>query len=113
MGVEIEDKDEDGNPGRKRGHWCSTIMGVSLNSCMCVRSYFRGKEIIQKNQKSKNNLLRWDWILLKIPGDEVYNPMKPWVCKWDDLAKRIANNVATHKNDVHGVGQSEAKCRSV
>eukprot|EP00957_Ditylum_brightwellii_P047278 3591614-Ditylum_brightwellii.AAC.1 len=25
-------------------------------------------------------------------GDEVYDPMKPWVCKWDDLAKRIAND---------------------
>eukprot|EP00957_Ditylum_brightwellii_P122234 9321365-Ditylum_brightwellii.AAC.1 len=77
MGMEIEDEDEDENPIRKRGCWCRTFMCFSPSPYVCVRSYLRGKEVIQGNQTSKSNLLRWDQILLNLPGDEVYDPMKP------------------------------------
>ena len=50
--------------------------------------------------------MRWDDIVLNLPGDPHYNPSKPRVMKWDNLLAKIAGDILGFVDDLRASGHS-------
>jgi hypothetical protein len=48
--------------------------------------------------------MRWDQVILNLPGSQDYDPALPWLMKWDDVVSRIAGGAVTFVDDVRGSG---------
>jgi hypothetical protein len=68
---------------------------------MAVRFYYLAKEFARGNQREKDNHLRWDYVILNLPGDPADDPtQEPWVVKWDATIKNIAGDIVAVINDL-------------
>jgi hypothetical protein len=54
----------------------------------------------------KDNPLRWDRIILNLPGDSIYDPSLPTVMKWNDSVGRIAGDIVSFVDDLRLTGYS-------
>ena len=97
--------------GIKWERWERTLMGFRSSPYVCTQTFGWGESVIQGNRKASENPLRWDSVVLNLPGNEDYNPKLPWVYKWDALNKRIASHFACYMDDIRGVGGTERACR--
>ncbi len=93
--------------------WERTLMGLRPSPYVCTQTFSWGEEIIRGNRLDPNNPLRWDKVILNLPGDLNYDPTKPRVYKWNSLTGTIAGSFGTYIDDIRTQHQSESLCRSV
>ena len=48
--------------------------------------------------------MRWDKVILNLPGDSSFDPTKPRVMKWDDFLMRIAADILSFVDDLRASG---------
>jgi hypothetical protein len=48
------------------------------------------------------NAMRWDRVILNLPGSVDYNPALPWVMKWDHVVNQIAGNAVIFVDNIRG-----------
>jgi hypothetical protein len=82
-------------------HWTRCWIGLKPRPYMAVRFYYLAKEFARGNQREKDNHLRWDYVILNLPGDPADDPtQEPWVVKWDATIKNIAGDIVAVINDL-------------
>ena len=81
-------------------------MGFRPSPEWSCRFYYLSEEFIRGNEKSLENPLRWDRIILNLPGNENFNPSLPYVMKWNDIVNRQAGNVIAYVDDLRIIGWS-------
>jgi hypothetical protein len=70
--------------GRILERWERLFMGMKPSPYNSVRYFYWGEEFARGNPLAKNNALRYDRMLLNLPGMASFDPSKPNVMKWND-----------------------------
>ena len=63
--------------------WDRLFMGFRPSPFLSCRFYHWAAEVAEGNPTECKNPLRYDKVLLNLPGDPRYDPTKPWVMKWN------------------------------
>jgi hypothetical protein len=82
-------------------------MGLRPSPFACVRNYYLAEEIVRGDRLDASNPLRWDRIILNLPGDPKFNPSLPRVFKWNDVIKNFAGDLQAFVDDLRASGFSE------
>jgi len=59
--------------------WERTCMGLKSPPYVCTQTFGWCEDAIRGNRRETNNPLRWDEVVLNLPGSKDYQPEKPWV----------------------------------
>ena len=92
--------------GRFVVRWDRCWMGCRPSPFFSVRFYYWAEEFARGLHSDPNNALRWDSVLLNLPGDPAYNPTKPRVMKWDEALQKIAADILGFVDDLRASGYS-------
>ena len=82
-------------------------MGFKPSPYWAVRFYYLAEEFARGNRWDKDNPLRWDRVILNLPGAKDFNPALPWVMKWNALIENIAGDIVAFVDDLRISGVSE------
>jgi hypothetical protein len=89
------------------GRWERCWMGFTPSPFYSVRFYYWAEEFVQGNRHEAGNPLRWDKIILNLPGDPGFDPTFPEVMKWDSMFGRLAGDLIAFVDDLRISGYSE------
>eukprot|EP00980_Cylindrotheca_fusiformis_P012245 scaffold2984_cov80-Cylindrotheca_fusiformis.AAC.3 len=56
--------------------------------------------------KETGSPLRWDRVVLNLPGQDSFDPRLPWVYQWDEERQSVAGSIVTFVDDGRGSGSS-------
>ena len=98
--------------GAQWERWERTLMGFRPSPFICTQSFGWSEDCTRGDRKDKDNPLRWDLVILNLPGNDSYDPMKPWVYKFDSLNNRMAAFFGTYIDDIRTGASTERGCRS-
>ena len=65
-------------------------MGLRPSPFICTQSFGWSEEGIRGDPRAKDNPLRWDELILNLPGSDDYDPKMLWAYKYDTVIKRMA-----------------------
>ena len=85
--------------------WTRLLMGAKPSPFMAIRHFLHAEEFVVGDPKEPGSPMRWDRIILNLPGMENFDPRLPWVMKWDDERGCIAGVVVTFVDDGRGSGK--------
>ena len=88
-------------------------MGLRPSPYWAVRFFYLADEFARGNHRDVKNALRWDKIILNLPGSHDFNPSLPWVMKWDSLLNRIAGDIIAFVDDLRASGFDEETAWSI
>lgn len=80
--------------------WTRNWMGARMSPYFSVQFCSLAEEFCRGNQKDTTNPLRWDIIVLNLPGAKNFDPSKPRVYKWDRTRGCIAGDLMIFVDDV-------------
>lgn len=86
--------------------WTRNWMGARMSPYSSVQFCSLAEEFCRGNNKDATNPLRWDVIVLNLPGAKNYDPSKPRVYKWDRTSLCIAGDLVIFVDDVRGTGKT-------
>jgi hypothetical protein len=86
--------------------WTRNWMGARASPYSSVRFFYLAEEFCRGNHTDIDNPLRWDVIVLNLPGSPEYDPTKPRLYKWDAINHRIAGDLSTFVDDLRISGQT-------
>ena len=87
------------NNKRLFGYWERCWMGLSPSPYWSVCFFYLADEFVRGNHRDPKNALRWDKIILNLPGDTAFNPTLPWVMKWDSILNHISGDIVGFVDD--------------
>jgi hypothetical protein len=86
--------------------WERCWMGCKPSPFFAIRFYYWAEEFARGNHTDPDNKLRWDIIILNLPGDAAYDPTQPRVMKWDEFLEKIAGDIIGFVDDLRASGHS-------
>ena len=86
--------------------WNRCWMGLKPSPYMAVRFYYFAEEFARGDRREENNPLRWDVIVLNLPGDPNYDPSLPRVMKWNRSTNSIAGDILAFVDDLRASGST-------
>lgn len=92
--------DRDTKSKRTLMRWERSLMGVRSSPYNCVRAYLISEEVIRGDRLDVANPFRWHRIVFNMPGTESYNPMKPWMYRFDEVDQVMAVFVTSYVDDL-------------
>jgi hypothetical protein len=95
-----------GPKGRVLMRWDRSLMGVRSSPFNCVRAYLVSEDVIKGNRHSTSNPLRWDKVIFNLPGALDYNPIQPWMFRFDSTRQIMAAFVISYVDDLRTGDQS-------
>jgi hypothetical protein len=87
-------------------HWDRCFMGCKPSPYIAVGYLYMADAFCRGDRRALGNPMRWDFIQLKLPGAEGFDPRLPRVIKWCKTAKRIAGDVVGFMDNGRGSGYS-------
>ena len=109
VGIQMQDLKEEieeggGEPVDGGEAWNRLLMGFKPSPYNSIRHYYHAEEFVTGNPIQPNSPLRWDWVVLNLPGPRLkdrapFDPRFPWVYLWDDKRKCIAGSVVVYMDD--------------
>ena len=72
-----------------------------------VRFYYWVEEFARGNPKQISNPLRWNKVILNLPGNPAYDPTLPRVMKWDKVINNITGDIMAFMDDLPASGLAE------
>jgi hypothetical protein len=84
--------------------WERCWMGFRPSPYYAVRFYYCAEEIIRGDRRAPGNPLRWDRIVLNLPGLREFDPSLPRVAKWNDIWNGIAGDMLAFVDDLRASG---------
>jgi hypothetical protein len=69
-----------------------------------VRYFYWGEEFARGNPFDEDNALRYDRVVLDLPGMDKFDPSNPSVMKWNDLVDRPAGDMITFVDNLRASG---------
>ena len=100
-------KDHRGRKGRIFLRWIRCLMGLKCSPYNASRAMGWAEDFIRGNRLASTNPLRWDAVILNLPGLKDYNPSLPKLYKWNDHVGQLAANFETYVDDIRTNGYSE------
>ena len=95
-----EMEDENGTKGKRKWEtWVRCAMGVTVSPYQTTQCSQRVKRIVFGCRTDPDNIFRWSEVRLNLPGNNDYDPSKPWICKLREDG-RIAIDVHTYVDDL-------------
>jgi hypothetical protein len=86
--------------------WQRAAMGLRSSPYQAVQAMGVAEEMIRGERKDPNNVFRWDYVRLNLPGSAGYNPSKAWVSKIRIEDGRIASDLFIFVDDLRPTGPS-------
>ena len=80
--------------------WERNLMGLTSSPYNSTRTFAWSEDFIRGDRKDPRNPLRWDRVILNLPGSLNYRPDKPAVYRYDDLNQKIAGFFETYVDDI-------------
>ena len=96
--------------GRIFMRWERCLMGLRSSPYNVIRATSWAEDVVRGNPLDKNNIFRWNRVVLNLPGMVDYDPRMPRGYKFDDLGQGLANNFETYVDDIRSTGRSEIMC---
>jgi hypothetical protein len=90
--------------------WERCWMGFRPGPYYAVRLYYWAEEFARGNPKQISNPLRWNEVILNLPGNPAYDPALPRVMKWDKVVNNIAGDIMAFVDDLRASGLSKEQC---
>ena len=90
---------EDGRKTKKWETWVRCAMGVTVSPYQTTQCSQRVKRIVFGCRFDDSNIFQWAEVRLNLPGNENYDPSKPWISKVRKDG-RIAVDVHTYVDDL-------------
>ena len=90
--------------------WARLFMGMKPSPYISVRHYYWAEEFARGPPSDPSNPMRYDSVILNLPGMASYDPNQPKVMKWDSLNSCIAGDAITFVDDVRFTGSSKERC---
>jgi hypothetical protein len=87
-------------------HWTRRWMGLKPSPYMAAQFYYLAEEFAKGDRHDKANPLRWDQVVLNLPGDPAYNPTLPHVMKWEDIINKITGDIVAFVDDLQASAHS-------
>ena len=84
--------------------WDRCWFGMRPSPFFTVRFYYWAEEFARGDRNARSNSLRWDRVILNLPGDPAFDPTRPWVMKWDDTFNRLAGDILAFIDDLRASG---------
>lgn len=89
--------------------WTRCAMGLRSSPYQACQGMMWSLEIIFGDRRDPINVFRFKKVCLNLPGDEGYDPSRPWVFK-QRADGSIASDVHVYVDDLRTTGESEAEC---
>jgi hypothetical protein len=94
----------DGN-GKLYERWERLFMGMKPSPYNAVRYFYLAEEFARGNPEDpKNALLRYDKVVLNLPGADDFDPTLSMIMKWNKEVDQIAAEVITFVDDLRASG---------
>jgi hypothetical protein len=86
-------------------------MGFRPSPFYAVRFYYWAEEVAWGNPKKISNPLRWNEVILNLPGNPTYDPTLPRVMKWDKVINKL-QEISWHLfvDDLRASGLAKEQC---
>ena len=84
--------------------WERLFMGMKSSPYNAVRYFYWAEEFSRGNPLDAGNALRYDRVILNLPGMPDFDPSKPNVMKWNDTVDRLAGDIITFVDDLRASG---------
>ena len=92
--------------------WNRAPMGVQTSPYQAAQGMIWWEELVRGSRLQAENPLRWDTIVLNLPGSDTYQASKPWVYKAQDDGS-IACNFRAYVDDLRATGSMKDECWQV
>ena len=86
--------------------WQRAAMGLRSSPYQAVQAMGVAEETIRGDRKDPNNVYRWDYVRLNLPGSAEYDPSKPWVSKIRSKDGKIVADLFIFVDDLRPTGPS-------
>jgi hypothetical protein len=93
--------------------WVRSAMGLKSSPYNSIQGILVVEEVIKGDHLDEQNIFRWDYIDLNLPGDPVYQPGLPWICKRQKSDGCIACDFVTYVDDMRSGGNGWIEARKV
>ena len=94
----------------KRFRHCRTWMGFRSSLFLAIRQLSIAVESAVGDPLDDQNPFHWSKIALNLPGDEQFDPARPWLFKWNEKAGQIAGDYVSFVDDFRVTGFSVENC---
>jgi len=74
-------------------------MGLKSSPYVCTQTFGWCEDAIRGNRRETNNPLRWDEVVLNLPGAKDYQPEKPWVYRLCSKTGKLGAFFGTYIDD--------------
>jgi hypothetical protein len=110
--VELSQGEKTRREEEEKGHtlwlrWERNWMGSRPSPHSSVRFCYLAEEFVRGDPAEADGPLRWDDVILNLPGDPNYDPSRPRVMKWDFHEDRLAGDFVAFVDDLRASGASE------
>ena len=94
--------------------WERNLMGLTSSPYNSTRTFAWSEDFIRGDRRDPLNPLRWDRVILNLPGALDYQPDEPDVYRYDDLNRKKAAFFETYVDDIRsGDSGGEDACHHV
>ena len=94
--------------------WERNLMGLASSPYNSTRTFAWSEDFIRGDRRDPSNPLRWDRVVLNLPGALDYQPDEPEVYRYDDLNRKKAAFFETYVDDIRsGDSGGEDACHHV
>ncbi len=90
--------------------WTRCAMGFRPSPYQSIQVVLHAEELIRGDPFNPRNIFRFDAVILNLPGDLNYSPVKPWVFKWRTLESKLACDLFLYVDDCRVTGSSSDEC---
>lgn len=104
---------DDSEPPQLIHRWSRNMMGAKPSPYNSIQSSLWVEDVIRGDHTDGRNALRWDGVMLNLPGFADYDPSLPWVYKYivrPDGSKDIAPDYKGFVDDLRPSGPSDLEC---
>ena len=93
--------------------WERCMTGFKASPYIAIKVCSWSEEIIRGDRSDENSPFYWDCVVLNLPGSENYNPVFPWVYKWNSKLRCIAGDIFIYVDDIRPTGKNDNHCYQV
>jgi hypothetical protein len=86
-------------------------MGLKSSPYNCIQGILVAEELIKGNPSDEENMFRWDYIALNLPGSQSYQPGIPWICKRRNGDGKLACDFLIYVDDIRSGGNGWCEAR--
>ena len=93
--------------------WGRCGMGFTDSPYKAIKQMHIATELVKGNRLDQQNPFHWSLVKVNYPGTKNYNPLMPYIYKYNPITKTIAGDMKGFVDDYLAIGANEHQCRQV